>query len=173
MFLLINERYKTYQKGFLSGRLGHAPGLGLWDTMGGRRGKKNTSEFQPDLMCEIFTWMTHATAQFFFGPHPPKALGRGQRSNIIKSQLLNQFQRFLNQTVCVFSQMNDIKTSDGIFIWSPGWHVPGVGLGVNFFSKIQPDLVCELLTWMAHATAQYFGSPPPGAFGRDQMVKYH
>ena len=35
--------------------------------------------------------------------------GGAKRSNIIKSQLLSQFQRFLNQTVCVFSQMKDIK----------------------------------------------------------------
>ena len=47
------------------------------------------------------------------------------------------------------------------------------GLGVNFFSEIQPDLVCELLTSMAHATAQLFWSPPPGALGRGQKVKYH
>ena len=32
----------------------------------------------------------------------------------------------------------------------------------KFLSKIQPDLVCELLTSMTHATAQFFGSPPPG-----------
>ena len=53
----------------------------------------------------------------------------------------------------------------------------GVPLGVAWskfvFSKIQPDLVCELLTSMAHATAQLFWSPPPGALGRGQKVKYH
>ena len=53
----------------------------------------------------------------------------------------------------------------------------GVPLGVEWskfvFSKIQPDLVCELLTSMAHATAQLFWSPPPGALGRGQKVKYH
>ena len=49
-------------------------------------------------------------------------------------------------------------------------HAPGVGLGgvawgvggsKNFFSQIQPELVCELLTSMAHATVQFFGSPTP------------
>ena len=58
---------------------------------------------------------------------------------------------------------------------------PGVGLGGtvggwgsrNFFPQIQPDKVCELLTSMAHAMAQFLGSPPPGALGRDQKVKYH
>ena len=33
--------------------------------------------------------------------------------------------------------------------------------------------MCELLTSMAHATAQLFWSPPPGALGRGQKVKYH
>ena len=56
-------------------------------------------------------------------------------------------------------------------------HAPGVGLGgtvggwgVNFFSEIQPQLVCELLT-MGHATAHFLGPPPPGALGRGQKVK--
>ena len=30
--VLTNERYKTYQTGFLFCRLGHAPGVGLWGT---------------------------------------------------------------------------------------------------------------------------------------------
>ena len=33
--VLTNERYNTYQTGFLFCRLGHAPGVGLWGT-GGR-----------------------------------------------------------------------------------------------------------------------------------------
>ena len=49
---------------------------------------------------------------FFFCPAPwgPGEGPKGQISlNIIKFQLLSQFQRFLNQTLCVFSQMKDIK----------------------------------------------------------------
>ena len=38
--VLINERYKTYQTGFLFCRLGHAPGVGLWGIMV-PRGQKN------------------------------------------------------------------------------------------------------------------------------------
>ena len=49
---------------------------------------------------------------FFLAP-PPGALGRGPKGqillNIIKFQLQSQFQRFLNQTLCVYSQMKDIK----------------------------------------------------------------
>ena len=56
-------------------------------------------------------------------------------------------------------------------IHSVPWVMPqGSNLGVpwgverskKFFSEIQPDLVCELLTSMAHATEQFFWSPSPG-----------
>ena len=45
----------------------------------------------------------------FLGTHPLGPWGGAKRSNIIKSQLLSQFQRFLNQTLCVSSQIKDIK----------------------------------------------------------------
>ena len=32
--VLTNERYKTYQTGFLFCLLGHAPGMGFWGTRG-------------------------------------------------------------------------------------------------------------------------------------------
>ena len=38
--VLTNERYKTYQTGFLFCRLGHAPGVGLWSTWGAQGVKK-------------------------------------------------------------------------------------------------------------------------------------
>ena len=231
-------------------------------------------------MCELLTWIGCATAHFFFGPAPwgPGEGPKGQISlNIIKFQLQSQFQRFFNQTLCVFSHMKDIKhirrdfhlvawvmpqgsdlrvlwgvwgsnfffrnstkfgvwvtymngtctgaifgvptpwglgegpkgqkslnlnyivnfkgfwtklcvsshkwniynISDRIFIWPPG-SSPGVGLGGTVeglgvkkkISEIQPDFVCELLTWMAHAPAQFFGSPPPGALGRGQKLNF-
>ena len=120
----------------------------------------------------------------FFGPAPwgPGEGPKGQiLLNIIKFQLLCQFQRFLNQTLCVFSQMKDIKHIRRGFSFGHLGHAPGVGLGGTMggcgvkknFSEIQPDLVCELLTRMAYATAPFFGSPPPEALGRGQKVKYH
>ena len=42
--------------------------------------------------------------------------------------------------------------------------------------EIQPNFVCELLTWMGRATAIFFlppPPPPPGALERGQKVKYH
>ena len=48
----------------------------------------------------------------------------------------------------------------------------GLGVKIFFSSEIQPDLVCELLTRMAHAPAQFLGSPPPGALGRGQKFNF-
>ena len=44
----------------------------------------------------------------FLGPHPLGPWGRAKRSDIIKSELQSKFQRFLNQTLCISSQMKDI-----------------------------------------------------------------
>ena len=97
--------------------------------------------------------MGRATAHFF-GSAPLGCRGGAKRSNIIKIQLQGQFQRFLNQTLCVFSEMKDIKPIRrdlylAAWVMRQGWDlgVPvGVGGSTFFFSEIQPDLVCELLT---------------------------
>ena len=65
---------------------------------------------------------------FFWSPSPWGLWGGAKRSNSNKFQLLSQFQIFLNQILCVFSQMKDTKHLDGIFTWSPGLY-PGVMLG--------------------------------------------
>ena len=81
--------------------------------------------------------MAHATAQCFGSP-PPLVLGGGGGSNIIKSHLLSHFQRFLNQTLCVFSQMKDIKHIKRDF-HSTAWVMPqgwlGGTVGIIFFLK--------------------------------------
>ena len=88
----------------------------------------------------------------FSGP-APLGPGKGPKGqillNIIKLQLQSQFQRFLNQTLCVYSKMKDIKHIRRDF-HSVAWVMPQEwdlrcrrGLGVNFFSAIQPELVCE------------------------------
>ena len=46
----------------------------------------------------------------FFLALPLGPWGGVKRSNIIYFQLPLQFQRFLNQTLCVFSQMKDIES---------------------------------------------------------------
>ena len=42
------------------------------------------------------------------------------RLNNIKLQLQSQFQRFIYQTLCVFSQIRDRNILNGIFIMLPG-----------------------------------------------------
>ena len=80
---------------------------------------------------------------FFFGPAPwgPGEGPKGQISlNIIKFQLLSQFQRFFKQTLCVFSQMKDIKHIRRDFhlaawVMPQGWDFGGTvgGYGVKIF----------------------------------------
>ena len=88
--------------------------------------------------------MAHATAQFFWGP------GEGPKGQMS----LNLIQRFLNQTLCVFSQLKDIKHIRWDF-HSVAWVMPqGWDLGVpwgwggvqKLFPQTQPVLLCELLT---------------------------
>ena len=76
---------------------------------------------------------------FFLAPGPGEG-PKGQISlNISQFQLQSQLQRFLNQTLCVFSQMKDINISDVIFIWLPRtWgYRGGLGSQKNFFPKFK------------------------------------
>ena len=91
---------------------------------------KPLDEIQPNLVCELLTWIECATAHFSWAL-PPGDGPKGQiYLNIIKFQLLSQFQRFLNQTLCVFWQMKDIKHIRRDF-HSVAWVMPqGSDLGV-------------------------------------------
>ena len=55
-------------------------------------------------------------------------LAVAKRSNIIKFQLRSQFQISLNKTLCVFSQMKDIKHIRRDFLFRGLGHAPGFGL---------------------------------------------
>ena len=112
----------------------------------------------------------------FFWPRPLGPWGGAKRSKIIKFQLQSQFQRFFNQTLCVFSHMKDIK-----HIWSPGSCPRGVGLrgtvgglGGQFFSKFnQIWCVSYLHEWHLHR--HLFWSPCPlgpwGGTKRSNIIK--
>ena len=86
------------------------------------------------------------TGAFFWSLQP---WGGAKRSNIIKSELQSQIQSFLNQTLCIFSQMKDIKHIRRDFHLA-AWVMPRGGTwgyrGVKKKSEIQPDFVCELRT---------------------------
>ena len=107
----------------------------------------------------------------FFCPAPwgPEEGPKGQISlNIIKFQLQSQFQRFLlNQTLCVFSQMKDIKHMRRDF-HLVAWVMPqgsdlGVpwGLGVNFFFPKFNQIWCVSYLHEWHMQRRHFGGPRP------------
>ena len=113
---------------------------------------------------------------FFGGPAPwgPGERPKDQKSiNIIKFQLQSQFQRFLNQTFCFFSQMKDIRQIRPDFhlaawVMRQGWDlgVPwGVG-GVNFFFPKFNQIRCVsyLQDWNMHRLN--FWGPCPWGLGK-------
>ena len=61
------------------------------------------------ILCVSNLHQWHMQQHNFFDPHPLGPWGGAKRSNIIKSQSQSQFQRFFNQTLCVFSQLKDMK----------------------------------------------------------------
>ena len=105
MCLHTNERYKTYQTGFSFHCLCHAL---CWDlgVLWGVWGIFFLNFNQSWYVSYLYEWQMQQ--RNFLVPHPLGPWG-GKSPNIIKSQLLSQIQIFLNQTLCVFSQMKDIK----------------------------------------------------------------
>ena len=94
--------------GFSFGRLGHAPGVGLRGTVGVWGSKFFFFSKFNQIWCVSYLHEWHMHRCHFLGPHPLGPLGGAKRSNIIKSELQSRFQRFLNQTLCIFSQMKYI-----------------------------------------------------------------
>ena len=91
--------------------------------------KKNSPKFN-QIWCVSNLHQWHMQQHNFFGPNPLGPWGGAKRSNIIKSQSQSQFQRFLNQTLCVFSQLKDMKHIGQDF-HSVAWVMPqGWDLGV-------------------------------------------
>ena len=135
--VLTNERYKTYQTGFSFCRLSHAPEVGLRDA-GGAQGVKILffSNMVMWLIKNRRGWQAELNASKFF------ILGSNwwpwaevKRWNIFKFRLPCHFQRFLYQTLCVFSQIKDKKTYWTEFSLCCRCRCAGVGLGVLRGSK--------------------------------------
>ena len=124
VWVLANERYKTYQTRFLFCRLGHALGVGPGVLKGQNQisscclsvmlsPPKPLDEIQPNLVCELLLWMGRATAIFL-----PRPLGRGQISFNFNYKV--NFKDFYTK-LCVCSNKWKIQNiSDGIFILLPG-----------------------------------------------------
>ena len=124
--------------------------------------------------------MAHATAQFFRSLSP----GEGQKGQIPLNLNLKSILKFLNQTLCVFSQMKDIKYIRWDFhlvscVMPQGWDlgVPWGGWGGGgefFFPKfIQIWCVSYLHEW--HMQRHNFLGPgllgPWGGAKRSNTIK--
>ena len=123
---------------------------------------------------------------FFFGPAPwgPGEGPKGQISlNIIKFQLLSQFQKFLNHTLCVFSQMKDIKHIRRDFhlaawVMPQGWDL-GVPWGVVVSKKFFFRKSTRFGVWVAYMNdifngTVFLGPRPLGPWGgakRSNIIK--
>ena len=121
-------------------------------------------------------WVAHmngARNGTIFWPRPLGPWEWAKRSNFVKCKLQGQFQRFLNQTLRVFSQLKDIKHIRRDFhsvawVRPQGWDLRryrGVGRQKLFFPEFG-----VWVTWMAHETAQFVKSPPPRALWRGQKT---
>ena len=129
-------------------------------------------------VSNIHQW--HMQPHNFLGPHPQGPWGGAKRSNIIKSQSQSQFQRFLNQTLCVSSQLKDIKHIRRDFhfvawVMPQGWDlgVPwGVGGPKTFFPKFNQIWCVSYLHEWHMKRHNFLGPPPPGALWSGQKVEY-
>ena len=174
--LLINEIYKTYQTVFLFRCLGHAPGVGLLEVQGVGRGY-----FFPEfnhIWCVSYSHEWHMQRHKINGPRPLGPWGGAKRSNIIKFQLLSQLQIILNQLLCVFSQIKDIKHIRRDF-YSVTWVMPqgtdfgGTGGGGHFFLS-----TIKIGVWVTHmngtCNGTIFWAPTPlGPLEGAKKVKCH
>ena len=85
----------------------------------------------------------------------PCGLGEGPKGQISLNLNYRQFQRFLNQTLCVFSQMKDIKHIRCKFSFGPLSHALGLGTwgaGGQIFSFL------NMVMW--HIKLKGMGSRP-------------
>ena len=87
-------------------------------------------------------------------PHPLGPWGGAKRSNIIPSEL-QSISKIFKPNLVYFLTNERYITYQTRFSFDPLGHAQGWDLGVpwgigggvkNFFHKIQPDMVCELLT---------------------------
>ena len=113
--------------------------------MGGWGVKKFFFPKSNQIWCVSFLHERHMHWRHFWGPHPLGPWGGAKRSNIIKSELKGQFQRFSNQTLCIFSQMKGIKHirwdfQSAAWVMARGWDLGvawggGAGGQKNFFFR--------------------------------------
>ena len=132
-------------------------------------------------MSNLHQW--HMQQHIFFGPLPLGPWGGAKRSNIIKSQSQSQYQRFFNQTLCVFSQLKDMKHirldfHSVAWVMPQGWDLGapwGVG-GPKIFSPKFNQIWCVSYLHGWHMQQHKFLGPasrvgPWGGAKRSHIIK--
>ena len=135
--------------------------------MGGCGVKKNFFTKFNQIWCVSYLHERYMQRYHFLCPRPLGPWGGAKRSNIIKSELQNQFQRFLNQTLCIFSHMKDITYQTGFSFGRLG-HAQGWDLGVPwgfggpkiFFAKCN-QIWCVSYLHELHMQRHNFLGPQP------------
>ena len=146
--------------------------------------KKNFFPKFNQIWCVSNLHQWHMQRHNFWGPHPLGPWGGAKRSNIIKSQSQSQFQRFLNQTLCVFSQLKDINHfrldfHSVAWVMPQGWDlgVPWGGWGVQklFFPNSTRLIWCVSYLHEWHMQRHNFFCPcllgPWGGAKRSSIIK--
>ena len=144
--------------------------------------KKNFLKLN-QIWCVSNFHQWHMQRHNFLDTHPLGPWGGAKRSNIIKSQSQSQFQRFLSQTLCVFSQLKDIKQFRGDFHFI-AWVMPqGCDLGVpwgewggpkSFFSKFKQIWCVSYLREWHMQRHKFLGARllgPLGGAKRSNIIK--
>ena len=108
--------------------------------------------------------MGHAMAQYFLAPLP----GEGKKGQISLNfnYKFNYVQRFLNKTLCVFSQLKDIKhirQDLGVL----------VGQKFSFLNMVIWHIKLKGMISRPGYTEKFYPRIKLGTLGWGQMVKYH
>ena len=129
------------------------------------------------IWCVSYLHEWHMHRHNFLGSRPLGPWGGAKRSNIIKSELQSQFQRFLNQTLCVLSQMKNIKhirqdfhSATWVMPRGGTWGYPGGLGGPNFFFRN----LTRFGMWVTYMNGTYTGTifyvPIPWGLGEGSKI---
>ena len=145
MCLLKHEKYKTYQTGFLFGRLGHAPGVGLRGTVGGwvKFFFQNLTRFDVRV-----TYMNGTCSGTIFWVPATWDLGEGPKGQISLNQTKSISKVFKPNFVYLLTNERYITYQTGFSFGhlghAQGWDLGlpwGVG-GQNFFFEKFNQILC-------------------------------
>ena len=116
---------------------------------------------------------------FFLVPRPLGPWGGAKGQISLNLNYLSQFQIFLNQSLCVFSQMKDIKHIRRNFIGSPGSCPRVCDLGVlggqkfNFLNMVMWHIKLKGMNSSRGYTEKFNPTIKPVTLGCGQRVNYH